>query len=552
MKKILSFIMAIFFLIQLGYAQLLPVQTEERTPKSNAARAQEDVLFTYNYSTTGVIAAFYWDGKVYTTHRGTSIGPINRFNISGNILTSDGSITVSGGIVGSNFTGFTTDGTFIYAVNNGGLRIVKINPTSWAATTISTSVAYSSIAYDKTTGGFWGATNGGTSATLLKPDGTSAGKTLTIPSEVTNKNIMGLAYDDVTPDGPYLITATGSSAVNNKATLGRWNITTGTYEEDIKNVADLPGGVATGNFMGSIFTYTVDEKPCLIGVSQGATLVFAYDITNLVTIGVPATVTGLSITPDATGALTADLNWTNPTKTVDGGALKELTAIHIYKGNEPEPFHTIPNPIIGGQESYTVTVPSAGMYSYKVAGENSAGESALASTNPVWIGPDVPAAPSKVELVNDDMTAILTWEAPVTGLHSGYFSGEGVVYDVYRFPDNVQVATEQTELTFTEPITQSAKYFYKVVAKNAEGEGGSANSNTEPFCMTISTFPWEEGFENGFNCWTQQYISGRELVWKTTTSEITPLSGDYSAYIGARENDYTSKLISPVLGAILN
>jgi len=308
MKKNIFLIMVISFLIQLGYAQ----QLEEGTPQSNTTKAQKDVLYTYKSPYT--LAACYWNGKVYTTRtNASSFTTIYRFNISGNTLTPDGSVPVDG--ITMNFlTGFATDGTTIYAVNDARQVIYKINPANWTIThfVVTTGVAYSAIAYDKQNKGLWVAESESATVTLLTSNdefvyNTEKKTTLTIPLGVTNRKIMGLAYDDVTEGGPYLITAIGAED-DNTATLGRWNIAAKTYEANIKNVANLPGGVETDNYMGSIFNYMVDEKLCLLGVSRGADLVFAYNLTAQVPVcDAPTDVTIPTATITNT---TAIVNWT--------------------------------------------------------------------------------------------------------------------------------------------------------------------------------------------------------------------------------------------------
>ena len=554
MKKKLLLIVAIFFLIGLGYAQknysYSPAKGED-IYQSKTSKGQWEVLYTYDFWGTypNTTAAFYWEGKVYTAAL-LKPGELNRFNISGKELIYDGSIAVDGTLAGNrekyNFTGFTTDGTYIYAVNKANM-IYKINPKTWkieSNITISYAGAYKSIAYDKKSGNFWAGTDMTTDKymRLFTVGGIFTQTTLEIP---TGTHIMGLAYDDVTPGGPYLITAVGSS---NKATLGRFNIDGKNYEADIKDVSALLDISPTGNFMGSIFPYNANGRFCLLGVSEGAGYVFACELSKLTAPEAPAAVTNLSITPNATGALTAVLNWTNPNLTIDGKTLTELTAINIYENNNTTPLTVNSSSVlgIGASCNYTVTVSSSGMYSFTIACENSEGEGLSTTTIQKWIGPDVPAAPTNVQLVNNNMIAHLSWSAPTAGLHSGYFSGTGVSYDIYRFPGNVQVSTDQTETTFTDEPLEPGAYYYKIVAKNAAGEGGSANSMQVSFCPVISTFTWAEGFENGLNCWEQEQ-NGKPILWNTTTSEIPAQSGAYCAYIGAKEGNYTTKLISPVL-----
>ena len=88
----------------------------------------------------------------------------------------------------------------------------------------------------------------------------------------------------------------------------------------------------------------------------------------------PGSVTNLAVSQDYSTPLTAIINWTNPSVTASGAPLTELTAVKIYENFGATPIYTNTNPEIGGDESFTVTVPEQGIYTYMVVGENSEGE----------------------------------------------------------------------------------------------------------------------------------------------------------------------------------
>ncbi|MDR2970445.1 MAG: choice-of-anchor J domain-containing protein, partial [Bacteroidales bacterium] len=235
----------------------------------------------------------------------------------------------------------------------------------------------------------------------------------------------------------------------------------------------------------------------------------------------PGAVTNLTATPGAVGALTAVLNWNNPSISAGGTPLSQITSVAVYQNNLAIPVYTHPTPAPGSADTYTVTVPSNGLYNFKVVASNVIGEG-IPENIEVWIGPDVPAVPSNVQFSVNNFNATLTWVAPTAGLHGGYYLPTGLVYDVYRLPDNVKVSSDQTGTTFAETITMPGNYSYKVVAKNSAGEGGAGLSNALLLCPAAATFPFQEGFENnGTNlpaCWEQ------ELLWHEVEWSIIPAS----------------------------
>ena len=90
--------------------------------------------------------------------------------------------------------------------------------------------------------------------------------------------------------------------------------------------------------------------------------------------GAPGQPTNVEATADAGGALSVDLSWTNPDTTVDSAALADLTQVDVYLNGDASPIYTNNSPTIGGDDSYTATVPSGGNNTFMIVGTNSAGE----------------------------------------------------------------------------------------------------------------------------------------------------------------------------------
>ncbi|MDE7375799.1 MAG: fibronectin type III domain-containing protein, partial [Muribaculaceae bacterium] len=204
----------------------------------------------------------------------------------------------------------------------------------------------------------------------------------------------------------------------------------------------------------------------------------------------PQAATGLSITPDANGALSAVVAWTNPTLDNTGNALASIDKVELYRGETL--VKTFENVAPGSLSSVNETYDEAGTYTYSVVcylGEY-ASESATA-TSP-WVGVDTPAAPQNVTLTrNDDGSATLAW-SPVNGKFGGYVGS--VTYAVTSLVDNQEVASALADTTLQIAAPEVlAIYSYSVAATNVIGTGEAATSNalmlgqgiTLPYTPTI-------------------------------------------------------------------
>ncbi len=206
----------------------------------------------------------------------------------------------------------------------------------------------------------------------------------------------------------------------------------------------------------------------------------------------PATITNLNIIPGEQGELHANISWTNPDETVAGNPLTELDYIYVYRNEDL--IETIENPEIGGEETYHDNdITQAGLYTYKIIGENAAGEG-LPTNKEVWIGEDVPAAPDNILLEADGYDGVITWDAPTEGKHGGHFTGENLTYTLVRFPCNEEVAANIPETSFIDGnIPGIDTYYYTVTSYNEVGEGGTGESNEATLGPPYS-LPFEEDF----------------------------------------------------------
>lgn len=239
--------------------------------------------------------------------------------------------------------------------------------------------------------------------------------------------------------------------------------------------------------------WTADEKSVLYTIdtaTAAATLVGTIgDGTHTIALSIPyepadgsapERVTDFTVTPDANGELKATLSWTNPSKDYNGNDLD--APISIEYTNSGNGVTTIINDCVPG-EAMTVEyeAPSTGMYSFTIIACNAAGAS-LEQTAEVWIGHDLPAAVTGAKATLNRTSLMmndLTWEAPVTGAHGGYFDTKTLKYDIIRVNDNKTIAQDLSGTSFTDVdlLHDLTRYTYRIVAKNDDGVGEAAATN---------------------------------------------------------------------------
>lgn len=212
--------------------------------------------------------------------------------------------------------------------------------------------------------------------------------------------------------------------------------------------------------------------------NTGVEAIFGYDpILDAADPLAPARIEDLMVTAGTAGALSANIEWTNPSLMFDGGELTQLDSIKIFRDGNL--IHFIENPIIGEAATFTDNnIDSAGNYTYTLRAANDAGDSPPANFT-VYIGEDVPGEVSNIVLEDQDNNGYLTWSAPAEGFNGGYFQPSSVThYKIVRNPDGgtFTVDAPTTEL-LDETIPEIGFYSYSIVAVNDIGAGGSASSD---------------------------------------------------------------------------
>ena len=214
----------------------------------------------------------------------------------------------------------------------------------------------------------------------------------------------------------------------------------------------------------------------------------------------PSYVGSLAAAPTSEGANEVRLTWTNPSKDYRGGTLSAITSLKVYRNSSL--VTTISDAKPGEAATWTDKNVPSGAYIYKVVPANASGDGIYRESR-TFVGYDVPAAPQNVTLKASGKNATITWTAPTEGLNGGTFEKASLSYDVVRMPDNKTVATSLKQCSVTDEALEHAGYSYIVTAKNAQGKGGSAQSNVVaygpsygiPFVSPLNT-------KDDFGVWT--------------------------------------------------
>jgi subtilisin family serine protease len=104
-------------------------------------------------------------------------------------------------------------------------------------------------------------------------------------------------------------------------------------------------------------------------------------------------------------------------------------------------------------------------------------------------------------------------------------------------------------------LNPATPYYYALWSKNGDYYSAvSRKANATTLCGTISSFPWNEGFENGGiipNCWTQEQVANSGIDWTFITGSGNghPTSAHTGTYNACLKDNTTAsnltKLITP-------
>jgi hypothetical protein len=257
----------------------------------------------------------------------------------------------------------------------------------------------------------------------------------------------------------------------------------------------------------------------------------------------PDSVTNLTATAGAKGALNNTIKFNAPTKTYKGEALSSISYINVYKNGGKKPVKVFTAPATGSAITWTDTDVQQGSVTYRVVPFNAEGQGKEAIvTN--WVGLDVPSGVTNVKAVmNGDYKAVVTYDKTTgVGKHGGYVNPDEVKYvlcryNEYDYSNHWPAVTDSTlELTLTDANFEGPAYGaqqqfinYLVVAANTAGPSDGDGVGIvlgQPYDR-----PYAESFPGGYvgkDPWTL-FASSYYYAWTNVTGSglaVKPYDGD--------------------------
>lgn len=249
-------------------------------------------------------------------------------------------------------------------------------------------------------------------------------------------------------------------------------------------------------------------------------------IKDVASANAPDVVTGFSVTADPVGAHKALVAFTVPVKSCAGDPLSALTSVEIYRGNEAEPVKVIPNPAIGAAIEWTDENAVHGQAVYRVCAVNADGRG-LVSKASAFVGLDTPAAVKSLRAKGDasNANAIITWEAPETGINGGYINPDGLTYTVTRIENYspTVIASGISALTFTDELGAEGKQkvmSYTVTPTNLYGTGPEASVSVK--LGALHNIPLVQMFKDYTALgdeWTNEILTNYNGSWMVSFDE---------------------------------
>lgn len=274
-----------------------------------------------------------------------------------------------------------------------------------------------------------------------------------------------------------------------------------------------------------------DGKATRIGDMPGnAALGALYQPSNAAADKAPAAVSDL-VVKCLEGTQTCEMTYTAPAKTHDGSALSGALSHKLILDNEYDKPFMETSYQAGQTVTYKAKLGERGYHSFRVYFTNDAGESAAAQAY-LWVGFDGPAAVGNLTATENSKKVHVSWTAPTTGEHDGYFDPATLTYDIVRQPDGKIIGTDVTYTEFDDVIESDALtcYTYHITPKASGCTGVEARTDGLTVGSSVA-LPYECRFSyNDFQLLNIIDANHDGNTWKEEDGKATYTYGAQDAY----------------------
>lgn len=341
----------------------------------------------------------------------------------------------------------------------------------------------------------------------------------------------------------YTLTVTGRSS--SKLYAERFEVKYGTAAtaEALTNVIIEPSEFTTSESETFQATFSPQSDGLfhigIHGISEkfmGALYIYSLEISAPTNALAPAAASEMNATAAPEGALSATITAIAPSQRANGTELTTLVKAEISNDSTGLLVGTIENPQPGQEVSITDSKAANGFNTYSIVFFNEAGEGYEAECT-IYIGIDTPIAVINPRVVQRGNEAVISWEAPTTGINGGYIDPAKLTYRISQLkPVPGLTASEVEGLSYTDKSLNADEgqilLSYQVSAESVAGEGEATPTNSILF-GTPYPAPFTESWPNGVSQnspWVVDIESGDYADWAASQTS-------YSTVLGAQDND---------------
>lgn len=262
----------------------------------------------------------------------------------------------------------------------------------------------------------------------------------------------------------------------------------------------------------------------------------------------PDSVKTFTVTAAGKGAKEATVSFTTPTHDLEDNALASITKVCLLRDGKL--IKTFDAPQTGQALSYVDadTEMANGFHTYTLFAVNASGDG-VRTERKVYIGEDVPTAPTGGETTDMGDKIRLSWTAPTKGANGYYINPEALKYNIYinqGYGNNKLVARNVSATSYDIDNTfegEQDETDFRVAAVSVAGEGSKLM-----LPEVITGTPYELPFAESF-----AYGRTEKFWWRTTAGDYELSEFKFASFdrnetgaLPGSDDDYAFAVFSPL------